>query len=472
MSATTPPSRPYSDRIVPAWLWPQSGTAGRVNAETYAAAQEVAEQTSRNYTVAAGQLEELIAGDGAEAMIDAHRQVAVIHARHADICRHFHKGSVYTGELARQLATCLDNIDSQAHQKISASPPEAREGIIAAAHASAQAAVADFAETFAAHHSYVAGLVDPMVAGIIGQVPPPTDKDPTIQALSSDGGLEQEPGKRGCRAGGSGGDVDGLDQEAARGGDLVGTKTGGTGGPSGLEPRAPYPIEPPPFSVPRPPASPSPLSGGLGGITSGFGGGSPLSGFATGSPAGIGSGLGAGPGAAVGMPESVAGAAGQGGVLGQPSSAFAKGLAAASGGGGVPFTPPMTASAPAAPSTAGGPATDGVGAGAAAGGSGMSAGPASAASGQVPAAPSGVHVPAAGGMAASGGPAAMLLPPPPMGPSGAAAAEGVSAPVSGGPSGPATSLAGSSSSSSGAGLSGGAPGVGADVGAGGGVDAC
>jgi hypothetical protein len=462
----TPSSLRYADQIVPHWLRPKSGAINASEAEKYVAAREAAEEKAREYRVAARRLEELTAGRASEAMVEAHKFLAVDHANHADMITKFHKAMVYASDLAQQLDNYLDNIVIQAHQKIAASPPEARDGIIAEAHARAQAAVADFASDITSYHSYVAGLVDPLAATVIGRTQVPTDKDPAIQALSGDG----DPKERGEKRTGTGRDAaasaapgaaPGLVGDPKIRGDKSSVASGTDLTPGGLvgDPRdrgnySGVPVEPAPVSVPRLPTPPSPLSGGPGGLMSGLqglgggelGGGSPLSGFATGSPARLGE-LGAGAG---GVPQSVANAAGQGGALGSPSSAFAKGLEAA-GGGGMPYAAPVTSAAPAAPSTAaGGLAVSDAGVPAA--GTGASAGPVSAgpgaaqaaSSGPVSAPGSGVHVAAGGAVAGGPGSAPMLLPPPPMGPSGPGVAAGEAASA---PGGPGTSLASTSSSS-------------------------
>ncbi len=425
MPSVSPPSRPYSDRIVPGWLWPQTQDAAATAADAFTAAHPVAEQNANEYRVAAGQLADLTAGEMSDAMVAAHQHLAVDHDNHAEILGHLQRAAQQVGHLDDSLAASLDSIDQQAHQAIAAAPPEEREGIIAAAHAAALTAHQGFTQSLVDYYTYAAGIVDPLAGKVIGRTPAPTDNDPTVQALD-DGTTPQHRGDK----------IDAKNQGAA--------DTGPSGMPGGsapvgsFEPRgddqSPAPAggrveSPTPTPIgtwrhrenfpnaPITPSPPSPLAGvpgGLGGgmpggglptgMLQGLGGGSPLSGLTSGLgqvPGSAPAGLGNVPAAAGGMPNAAAQAV-------QAGPGLAQGLSSAAGVGGAGV-------APAAPATAAPTSVGDAGAPAAAAAS-SSAPPAAAAASSVPES-SALSAGAAHAAEAAGpaGAAPMLLPPPPMG---------------------------------------------------------
>jgi hypothetical protein len=340
MPAISPSNRPYSQRIVPAWLWPRTPAAAVAAAEGLAAARPVAEQKANDYRVAAEQLSELTAGEMSEAMVAAHQRLAVDHANHASILDDLHAAAIYVGDLGNRLAMALDSIDSQAHQQISASTPETRERIIDAYHAIAVTAHQDFTETLRSYYTFVSGRVNPTAAAVIGRTPPTSPPgDPTTHALSND------PQHRGEKsddiAPGSGG------RDAESGSEVTASIASGSapGDPRRRGDLSNGPIEAP--SLPAPSATPlSPSVGGLTGVggglpggLSGLGGGNALSSLASGAgqvPSGSPAGLGGLPAGAGGVPNAAAQAA----QVGQP---FASVLAAgASAGSAVPPLPPSS----------------------------------------------------------------------------------------------------------------------------------
>jgi hypothetical protein len=145
MAVVMPPRRPYSDQIVPAELWPTVVAAADDAADYYAQAGKDCATKANNSRTTAGQLAALTEGAFSEAMVAAHQRIAVAHDDHATIVKHLKNAADEIADIAGALAGRLDLIDDQAHQAISASPPEAREGIIAAAHAAAITAHADAA---------------------------------------------------------------------------------------------------------------------------------------------------------------------------------------------------------------------------------------------------------------------------------------------------------------------------------------
>jgi len=444
MPAVSLPSRPYSQRIVPAWLWPQSQVAAGAAAQGFAAARPVAEQKANDYRVAAGQLSELTAGEMSEAMVAAHQRLAIDHANHARILDDLHAAAVYVGDLGNRLAMTLDNIDSQAHQEISASPPEAREQIIDSYHAVAVAAHEDFAESLRSYYTFVSGRVDPLAAAVVGRAPPPID-NPATQALGN-GGLERRAEKYGDG---------GLEQRGAHSGRAPGSD-GSTPGPEdglgGLEQRGggSEPTGAP--SLPAPSATPPSLGslagagGGLPGGLSSFGSGNTLSSLASGAghvPSGSPAGLAGLPTGTGGVPNAAAQAA----QAGQP---FASGLATGAGTGSAVSSVPAAPKVAAPPVEAAAPLPPPA-----------SAAPASVATAPTGLASPGAHTPAPtggsppGGLSASAASPSMMLPSPGMGapaapgaPSGAVPSlpgSGSAAPVPGGSTAP-TPLPGASAS--------------------------
>ena len=435
MPATSPSNRPYSQRIVPAWLWPQTQASADATAQDFAAARPVAEQKANDYRVAAGQLSELTGGEMSEAVVAAHQRLAVDHANHASILDDLHAAAVYVGDLGNRLAMALDSIDSQAHQEISASPPEAREGIIDAYHVIALTAHEDFTETLRNYYTFVSGQVNPIAAEVIGRTPP---GDSTAHALSND---PQHRGEKSDETSPSKGGKDAESSSGATGPIASGTVPGDprrrgdlSNGPIGA-PSLPAPSAPPP----------SPSVGGLagagGGLPGGFsgvGGGNALSSLASGAgqvPSGLPAGLAGLPAGAGGGPSAVAQAA----QVGQP---FTSSLAAGAGTGSAVPSVPATPKVVAPPIEAAGSLPPPA-----------SAAPASVAGAPTGLASSGAHTPAPtggsppGGLSASAAPPSMMLPSPGMGAPAAGISPGVpgsgsAAPVPGGSTAPLTPLPG------------------------------
>lgn len=435
MRAISPSNRLYSQRIVPAWLWPRTPAAAVAAADRFATARSVAEQKANDYRAAAGQLSELTAGEMSEAMVAAHQRLAVDHANHATILDDLHAAALYVGDLGNRLVMALDSIDSQAHQQIAASPPEAREEIIDAYHASAVMAHQDFTETLRSYYAFVSGRVNPIAVAVIRRTPstsPPGD--PTTHAVSND---PQHRGEKSDElAPGNGGrDPESSSEVTAP---IASGSAFGDPRRRGDLSNGPIPSLPGPGATP-----PSPSVGGLTGVggglpggLSGLGGSNVLSSVpsATGQvPSGSPAGLAGLPAGAGGVPS----AAPQATPVGQP---FVSGLAAGTGtGSAVP-------SAPTTPRVAA-PSTDA--------GSSLLL-PASAASASATATPSGIGVPgahspvSAAGSPQGGWPASVAAPPPMMLPS-----PGMGAPAaSGALSGTAPSVPGSGSAAA---LPGGSP---------------
>lgn len=349
MPAISPSNRPYSQRIVPTWLWPRTPAAAVGAAEGFAAARPVAEQKANDYRVAAAQLSELTAGEMSEAMVTAHQRLAVDHANHASILDDLRAAAACVDNLGNRLAMALDSVDSQAHQQISTSPPDAREEIIDAYHAIAVTAHQDFTETLRSYYTFVSGRVNPIAASVIGRTAPASPSgDRTTRALSND---PQHRGEKSDQiASGNGG-------RDAGGSEATGSIASGSA-PGDLRRRGDLsngPIGAP--SLPAPSATPpSPPVGGLTGVGSGLpgrlstlGGGNAVSSLASGAgqvPSGSPAGLGGLPAGAGGVPNAAA----QGAQVGQP---FASGLAAGASTGSTVPPLPVSAKVAASPTEAG-----------------------------------------------------------------------------------------------------------------------
>lgn len=394
MPAISPPNRPYSQRIVPAWLWPRTPAAAVAAAEGFAAARPVAEQKANEYRVAAGQLSELTAGEMSEAMVAAHQRLAVDHANHANILGDLHAAAKYVDGLGNRLAIALDGIDSQAHQEISASPPEAREGIIDAYHAIAVTAHQDFTESLRSYYTFMTGRVDPVATAVIGRTPPASPPgDPTTRALSND---PQHRGEKSDEIATSNG---GKDAESSSGVPASLAPGSAPGDPRRRGDFSNGPIAAPPLPAPSAP-SPSPLAGAGGGLPgglSGLGGGNALASLASGAgqlPSGSPAGLAALP--PTGVPNAAAPAA----QVGQP---FVSGLAAGAGTGSAVPSVPATPKVAAPPIEAGAPLA-----------APASVAPASAAAAAAGIAAPGAHSPLSAGGSPSNGLSASAAAPPPM----------------------------------------------------------
>jgi hypothetical protein len=435
MPTISPSNRPYSQRIVPAWLWPQTQGAADAAAQSFAGTRPLAEQKANDYRVAAAQLAELTAGETSEAMVAAHQRLAVDHASHAGILDDLHAAAVYVSDLGNRLAAALDGIDSQAHQQISASPPEVREGIIDTYYAIALTTHEDFTETLRNYYIFASVRVNPIAASVIGRTPP---GGPTTHALSND---PQHRGEKSDEIASSNGEKDADSSPGATGPIASGTAPGD---PRRRGDLSNDPIGAPPSQAPS--ATPSsPLLGGLtgagGGLPGGFsglGGGNALSSLASGAgqvPSGSPAGLAGLPAGAGGVPSAAAQAA----QVGQP---FASGLAGTAG------TSPAVPAVPVTPKVAAPPIEAGASLPPPA-----SAAPAPAAAASTGLASSGAHTPTPTGgsppgslSASAAAPPSMMLPSPGM---GAPAATGVlSATAAGVPgSGSATTVPGGSTAS-------------------------
>ena len=189
-------NRPYANRILPAWMWPSSAAAATAAAEDFERKKTVHEDIARQYRVAAGQLEQMTEGAMSEAMVTEHQLLAVDHTNIARIDDEFAAMGRRLAEMAHSLSAHLDDIDYQAQQEISSSPPARRAAIITEAHAKAEAVLAAFTADVAGVRAQAEKEVGRLAAGIIGRAP--TDKSPTTQALSN------EPQHRGEKSGSSG----------------------------------------------------------------------------------------------------------------------------------------------------------------------------------------------------------------------------------------------------------------------------
>ena len=189
-------NRPYANPVLPAWMWPSSAAAATAAAEDFERKKAVHEDTARQYRVAAGQLEQMTEGAMSEAMITEHQLLAVDHTNIARIDDEFAVTGRRLAEMAHSLSAHLDDIDYEAQQEISSSPPARRAAIITEAHAKAAVVLAAFTADVAGVRAQAEKEVGRLAAGIIGRAP--TEKDPTTQALSN------EPQHRGEKSGSSG----------------------------------------------------------------------------------------------------------------------------------------------------------------------------------------------------------------------------------------------------------------------------
>ena len=275
MAVVMPPGRPY---VLPAALWPTYAAHANDAADLYAQAGTGCAQEADDSRATAARLGMLTEGLFSEAMQTAHQRLGVAHDDHKEICGHLKNAASETADILNAYAGRLDRIDEAAHQEISASPPEARDGIIAAAQAAAVSAHDVAAADIGRLHGRVAAKVTPLVAGI-GAPAPAAPAPPDTQAP---GGSAGDPAPRRDSASAAvppprsrhSGDL------AARGDADNAGDSGASGNNGDLATRH----DP---SPPLPPLPVSPLGGfgggGSAGSGSGLGGG------------GLGSGLGGGP---------------------------------------------------------------------------------------------------------------------------------------------------------------------------------
>lgn len=189
-------NRTYANRILPAWMWPSSAAAATAAAEDFERKKTVHEDTARQYRVAAGQLEQMTEGAMSEAMVTEHQLLALDHTNIARIDDEFAAMGRRLAEMAHSLSAHLDDIDYEAQQEISASPPARHAAIITEARAKAAAVLAAFTADAAGVRAQAEKEFGGLAAGIIGRAP--TAKHPTTQALSN------EPQHRGEKSGSSG----------------------------------------------------------------------------------------------------------------------------------------------------------------------------------------------------------------------------------------------------------------------------
>jgi hypothetical protein len=89
MAAASGARGQYSSLIVPQWLWPKTELVARATAQLYADAKLVHKSSAEDYHAAAGRLSELTEGAASDAMIYAHKRVAIDYDTTADIAGHF-----------------------------------------------------------------------------------------------------------------------------------------------------------------------------------------------------------------------------------------------------------------------------------------------------------------------------------------------------------------------------------------------
>jgi hypothetical protein len=190
---------PYTDEIIPRELWPTAHEAAAGAAANFCVAREESESAADAYRVAAHRLSESSEGATSDALVSAHRELAVDHDNHAAIREAVAKSAKQIAERGYELIDRLKAIDFQAHQQIAASPPAAREAIIDEARARAVAVHAEFAVAVAGHHGKATEAVAPLVAGIVGRgapaAPPPAAPAPADWEADDPG-----PGGAGQRA--------------------------------------------------------------------------------------------------------------------------------------------------------------------------------------------------------------------------------------------------------------------------------
>ena len=85
--------------------------------------------------------------------------------------RHIRRGRTTFGRAADSLSARLDDIDYEARQQISSTPPAGRAAIISKAQAAAGAALAEFTADVARAEGQAEVAANPLVAGIIGRAP-------------------------------------------------------------------------------------------------------------------------------------------------------------------------------------------------------------------------------------------------------------------------------------------------------------
>jgi hypothetical protein len=413
MAVVMPPGRPY---VLPAALWPTYAAHANDAADLYAQAGTGCAQEADDSRATAARLGMLTEGLFSEAMQTAHQRLGVAHDDHKEICGHLKNAASETADILDAYAGRLDRIDEAAHQEISASPPEARDGIIAAAQAAAVSAHDIAAADIGRLHGRVAAKVTPLVAGI-GAPAPAAPAPPDTQAP---GGSAGDPAPRRDSASAAvpaprsrhSGDL------AARGDADNAGDSGASGNNGDLATRH----DP---SPPLPPLPVSPLGGfgggGSAGSGSGLGGGGLGSGLGSGPLSSLVGGVGPSPaasglGSGVANPMSNAAALTNPGAFGQGLSAGTAAGSAVSPVGAVPS--PSTATPSNVPGPARGGAVPAVAGGSsptgslpAAGASGAHAAPAVSPPPSVPTAvpaamlPStGMGAPGPGGGAAAGAP--------------------------------------------------------------------
>jgi hypothetical protein len=424
MTAVSGTTGQYSSLIVPHWMWPKTEFVARATAQQYADAKLIHESSAQDYHAAAGRLSELTEGAASDAMVYAHKRVAIDYDTTADIADHLHSTMQEAAALCSRLTACLDQIDYDAHREIDAAPSAIQSAIIARWQATAQAAHKDFTAAVGHLAAYAQKAVDPLVAAMCAGGRPKVDNlGNSIQALDDDGTIgrrgdssEREDGRErdiGLHSDDVANAPKGSSDVIGSHGDVrdapAGDGTAGIGSHDDLVNPPVGPL-PPPIATPRTPA-PSPLSagGGLpGGLSAGglqgLGGGNPLS---SSTSSGV-------PGAAAGVPGARAGGSVPNvapAAPGDPSAAFARSLSAGAGAS----SPLSSAISSAPPSTA--TAAESMGAAAVP--------PASGAAPTLPASPAGIaatsgaHAPTPVMPPVAGAPQALtampMLPPPGMG---------------------------------------------------------
>lgn len=475
--AAIQPAGPYTDQVIPPYLWPIAHEAAVRAAADYSVGRAESEAAADSYQAAANQLSatsEGVKSEGAtsEALINVHRYLAIDHRHHHDIRESIAKTAKRAADRGYALTNRLQTIDRWAHEDIAAATPAEREGIIARFRALAVSAHAEATADVVRYHGEAAEAAAPLVAGILSRTapaaPPPVPA-PTETRESGPGGAEKRGEKSLDR-------TDDTTPPEGAGAEQRGKRALGQDGgtsqpePTGAERRAPLDGGSAPLPVGAVAGSGGGSAGGLGGgglsSAGGLGGGpmaggGGLSGLSSGSPlSGLGSAAAqttAGPAPGLGgLPTGAPAAGVQPGQLGPAATGFSQGVSAGSAAAPAvgPLPPATTTGTPVQASAAGN----------------SPAAPAAGVSGSVAGAPSagvaaaGAQAPAAagsGGAAAgtSGAPAAMMLPSPGMGappaaPGGAASASAGAAVT------PAAASAATAGAGSSIGSAGSAPGSG------------
>ena len=353
-------------------MWPTTEGMARAAAQDFAAAKSIHESSAQDYHVAASRLSELTEGAASEAMIYAHKRVAIDFDTTADIAGHLDNTMQAGAALANRLTAYLDQIDHDAQKEIDAAPAPLRPGIVTKWQGIAKAAHEDFTAAVVDLTAYAQRTVDPLVAGMSAGHKADKPDDSTQPLDDSTTGHRDDNSGRG----------DGRDSGTGSRGDLTNTPTHSpesrTGVRDGLT-GTPTPdpaastgsrddLTNPPITLVGPPAAPRPANPSTppldGGLPTGMSGGFPASGI-PGSGQGLGggnplssltSGMGNLPGTqAPGVPGVPAGAGSVPTVsgpaaAGDPSAALARGLAAGSGAssslsGAIPPATPQAAAA-------------------------------------------------------------------------------------------------------------------------------